>query len=403
MNESSSVRRALTFLVPTLLIAWLTWYLLHGPQGDSAASAVSLAEPPTRIDPNYPPAWPHQGAVSTSGSEQVELCGHGPVPVDAIPADLELAADAAVLRRAESLQRSVVPNDRMLGYATATVVAWSQVYVRAHQLDPNCSSRAGCGEKANLDSARAAVPAAEGLARLAVTSRDPSIYASALAACRLAAPAPEINACSSLRAEQWAQLDPENAYAWFEVARVSAQRKDTRAVDEAMQRAVRGRTLQFPLPPFADLLAGQSPPVDAVDALTVARVLDVYVRWLTPVAEPTVLQNYCTRETMADAARKGLCGELATVLTERDGSLLGMLIGINIGGSAGWSAERVATLRSRLRAMSDALARDQPGRDLLTCDGAARGRSWLADVQKGGEAAHARRVLAGTDSAQARR
>jgi hypothetical protein len=74
---------------------------------------------------------------------------------------------------------------------------------------------------------------AEALARLAVESADPQVYAWAYRACA-AAPRGSAGSCQLINALQWARLDPGNAEPWFAVAREARGRRDGAGVDDAM-------------------------------------------------------------------------------------------------------------------------------------------------------------------------
>ncbi len=179
--------------------------LLVGPapvrQAQLAAplAAVVVASPTTHAK--------GKAASAAAQRTEVEICGYGtvalrpddPYPFQGIPQALrESALDAA-----EAL---MLANDDIQVNAAALWIGMQRGKRDAHGR-------------------------IEQMARLAIGSQDPVVYALAVEACKTW-PAQEYGSCSLISRAQWAQLDPDNAVPWLELA---AQARENNAADTEAQ------------------------------------------------------------------------------------------------------------------------------------------------------------------------
>lgn len=155
------------------------------------------------------------------------------------------------------------------------------------------------------------------MVRTALGTRDPVVYGLALSACN---DGPQMPACQVLSPQQWAQLDPSNAAAWWAIAAAS---RDQSAALAAMQRAsaapkvvpLNGQMLRR-----AAALPGMTPE-QLLPIVSLTTGMDASVG-LTVSAG---LSAACGRTPQADAERNRLCQHLALATLRQQSSALGKL------------------------------------------------------------------------------
>jgi hypothetical protein len=282
---------------------------------------------------------------STMPPDTVELCGYGPTkPVrntgDYPPTVLD-KAEQTFSHVAADLVSQAAPQTRAVGLYARLVVAMRLAARSDQQPSADCTD-AECMQRRWKIAKEAAAPHAVELARLATASQDPVAYAFALFGCRLNR---EDGACAQLSIERWAQLESDNAVPWLHLAGDAAGRKDEAALSAALLKASRAKTsdshgsltLQMAEHPVARALAA------APRLVYLSQLLGVYAALPTP--PHLAVSQACSVESLADPDRKKLCGDLATMMTERSASLLELSLGTTIGERAGWPVERVRRLR----------------------------------------------------------
>ncbi len=175
------------------------------------------------------------GVASTAkdGSE-VEICGFGtvtlrpddPYPFQSIPVALRESALAAV---------------------EALMLASDDIQVRA--------AAHWIGIRRGKRDARIRI---EQIARLAIGSQDPVVYALAIEACKGWTSA-DYGSCHLISRAQWAHLDPDNAVPWLEVAAQARQNNEPDAEEVATRMANYARhtdTREGLLPTLVDRAMG---------------------------------------------------------------------------------------------------------------------------------------------------
>ncbi len=76
----------------------------------------------------------------------------------------------------------------------------------------------------------------EQMARLAIGSQDPVVYALAVEACK-GWSVDDYGACNLISRAQWARLDPDNAVPWLEVAAQARENNEAEAEEQALRMA----------------------------------------------------------------------------------------------------------------------------------------------------------------------
>ena len=334
---------------------------------------------------------------------QTELCGAGWVPYDGLmPPELspELAAraEAATLRLASRLQGEADERSRAAGWLMQLAYDISHAGSGTVALQARCGNDRACiaeAERLRMESMqRASVPAANTLATLAATSRDPLVYAAAVRACEpmgsIVTLAP---ACQLISVEQWARVDPDNTVPWLNVATTAAARNDVAGVNEAMYRAAAASTSRVAGSALAGTAIAASKAVtgEFEQAQAFQSALSIVFDWQLPAYQNAL--HYCVAAALRDSNRLQACDALARAFIAHPSSLVEERIGFRIAERLGWPAEALSEVRAKsdahIRAQQDFFARPEP----LGCASVDRSRDYWLQVARDGEVA-ATRALA---------
>lgn len=181
---------------------------------------------------------------------------------------------------------------------------------------------------------------AAALARLAVESADPQIYAWAYRTC--AASARDLaSSCQLVNALQWARLDPTNAEPWFAVAGEARARKDGAALDDAMFHVATATVHDSGWGRAAALMVQAAPNDDRLAVGTALASQDA-IRYETLDLSMPETGRYCDARALANANRRDTCDKIATMLVERSTTLIGRAVGVHVAGKLDWTPERLA-------------------------------------------------------------
>jgi hypothetical protein len=329
----------------------------------STSAAAATAFPPASID----------GRSEVPVGDLVEVCGLGRIPRppggEVYPPAVTAAANAAFEKAAAELAASSDPRQRAVG-----------LYVRGATEDRRVAQSA----TARADTAE--------LARVAVSSRDPAVYALAFYRCNKAgATTPADASCSLISAANWAQLEPDNAIAWLYVA--SAARGDERARDEAIFRASRAQASRLHWNAIGALNESRVMKQQPMETrgLLQSNAIGIYSAFAVPDFRPML--SYCSPARAGDATRRQVCGDLAAVLADHGTTLLELSIGTRLGVRMGWPADRVAALRNRTDAIQAQLSSEVLRNDPASCRSLAALERRSADLFAYGEVGGAERRI----------
>ena len=235
------------------------------------------------------------------------------------------------------------------------------------------------------------------LVDMALHTSDATVYALALAACATGGPIAGTNqSCLMLSAERAAQLDPDNAAAWVDLAAAAQQRHETDAVAAAIYRAsvatqVQGRSQMFAALALAALPAHLPPPERTS---VVVRLIGIQAGLLGTDYRSVV--TYCSAVGMTDSNRRQTCEALAELLVARGTTVVDLAIGRSIGARAGWPAERVEQLSARVEAYMWAPFNEffAAPRGPMSCASMRRTEQWWSAPAGKGQRAYAEEAVA---------
>jgi len=409
VNETSEPATAgrrqawLGLLLILLALAVLIWQAFLAGAGND----VDLPSPtgrPAQIDaagradaavPMFSEVLPVPVAAGTAGSPvpkgQMEVCGLGRVSVDDAGQPLQPELLERPLREARermllALASSADETERAAGLFIRSAGFPSRVFSPSADATSEATSEREDGQA----QARKAA-ARDALAGMAAYTRLPQVYALALNAC---ARTGTEGACGLLSSAQWARLDPRNAAPWVRVAHEAAARRDTAGVSEALFHIAHAdlndaRALSLVT------VATARVPADAPPFVRTSLAGEVLAFTFAGMPSPSVVANHCSKEALADSNRLQACAAVAELLTRRDGTLVDLTVGTQVGERVGWPAERVQALRDERDAMAEVLAKVFPEAfDLMGCDAQQRLGRHIAEMGAHGEVGALRRALA---------
>lgn len=342
----------------------------------TALEQSSMTQPKTDVG-TFPPAFTDPRPDLSTRADYVDVCGVGRVRMQS-DGQLDLPADATSgLRLVEGASFKFAASGSDFERALALYVA----FALAARTEPEAAQ------------SRLAAESIQQLARLALGSRDPAAYALAFYACgKAAVTGSNAGACAQVSAAQWTLLEPDNAAPWLHEAAAARRRNDPGAVDEALMRASRAKTLrpynETPLRLIEAPAVRSAPPAQAGAAMTALIGLSSAL----PLPNLQLVSRYCAATTRGAAERTQTCSGLAEVLTERSTVQIGMRLGAEIGERAGWPSERVTAARMRLADLQKAQARAIDRKDLYSCAAVERSREYLTAYARYGEVGAMERV-----------
>jgi len=236
---------------------------------------------------------------------------------------------------------------------------------------------------------------AEALARLAVDSADPQVYAWAYRSC--AAVARETaGSCQLINALQWARLDPGNAEPWFAVARGARSRRDGAGVDDAMFHVAAASVHDAGWGRLVEEMVKAASQEDRMLVGTWLASADAMSYETLDLAVPD-LSRYCDARALANANRRDTCDKIAATLVDRSTMLLGRSTGIGLAKKLDWPAARLAAAELERDAANALASRDAPQfGEPTTCANVRNDLSRLIDNARLGEVEAMKQRIAAT-------
>jgi len=355
------------------------------PKAEDARAAVALAGlAPT---PELPPHDGRDAANADNCGIETPTPGASEDEADAI-ADRQ--RDEAVQAMLAALETRSEPRARAAAlYFRAARDRVDSVVIGA------CKERPGaCSEERQRREGDS--EATEALARLAVSSSDPQVYAWAHRSC-VEVPRASAGTCLMVNARQWARLDPANAAPWFAVAEEARSRKDAAGLDDAMFHVASAEVHD---PGWGRATAEMI----AAAPQASERAVGTWLAALTAISYESLslpsfqdASRYCEARALANANRRDICDKIATLLADRSTTLLGRVSGIALGKRLDWPAARLAAAEQERDAAYALHRRDEPQAGEPTrCANVRRDLAGFIEIGRLGEVEALKRRIAAT-------
>ena len=347
----------------------------------------------------------------------VEVCGFGVQHVEKFPMGISLppvtAANETLNAAARDLASRKIDVDRALGLYLQAKLAGDAAFERAQIQEPGCGQSAptGSGKPANppcsdnLLAARQAarMAAAKPLIEMALSTNDPNVYATAYYFCNdLRRPKGEgRDACSSISAERWARIDPQNLFPALLVRNPGPFKDgsykssasdpiDDTALPTALYDA---RSLRY------DRVMAQEnfkqEPLYMQTAITMQLVGELAV---SNIQYHSSAINYCRPDEVARQARSQICANIAETMAQQGKSYMDVVFSLALGKQGRLSDAQMAKLAAEKADFLSRTERLAGGVSAYSCEGMALTVEYVADSFARGE----RAIMAGESTAIAK-
>jgi hypothetical protein len=356
-------------------VLWLRQRPSPRAPGPIAAAPATAAAP---LAPRWPGGTPATASKSPNNSnhfDEIEVCGVGKAKLDRD----DLAATGKYLD-------ALTKNARLQWLATL------------RNSDDYRARAGGLYLEGILDRdspQKGAEAARDELVQLALSTKDPAIFALAYIKCiKGGEDFVSGGACPQLNLDDWTRADADNAVPWLQLAAKAHREGDGAAEAAAMAHAAQAHQYQpytWSVFPFA--LAAI--PTDATPTerwILSTQVIGVEAAMPAPY-QP--LFQYCSRDAQSDVVVRRRCSALAELIVGKAATLLDLSVGISLGARVGWPAERVDKLTQEVSASMWAV-NEMPGMDpkqQWSCDSVARGNAYMSQLGELGERGLARQAI----------
>ena len=356
-------------------VLWLRQRPSPRAPGPVAAAPVTGAAP---LAPRLPAGIPTTASKSlTNGNhfDEIEVCGVGKVKLDRD----DLAAYGKYFD-------ALTKNARLRWLATLRHSDDYRARASGLYLDGIL----------DLDSPQKdAAAARDELVQLAVSTKDPAIFALAYIKCvKGGEDFASGGVCPQLNLDDWTRADADNAVPWLHLAAKAHREGDGTAEAAAMAHAAQAHqyeTYHWAVFPFAQ--AAMPKDVTPTDLWILStQVIGVEAAMLAPY-QP--LFQYCSRDAQSDVAVRRQCGAVAELMVGKAATLLDLSVGKSLGARVGWPAERVDKLTQEMNASMWAV-NEMTGMDpkqQWSCDSVARGNAYMSQLGELGERGLARQAI----------
>ncbi len=229
---------------------------------------------------------------------------------------------------------------------------------------PGCKSSEACSSEPYAAMQRVRSANAEPLVKLALTSNDASVYATALYACG----GTKTDACGTITYAHWAEMEPDNAAAWLTAANEAELRKDSVARAAALQHAIDAKGYDSRAPRLAEVLKSESVQAQLPLAqLSISSEL-AGLSAMSGIQSTSSLLSFCGRRVSMDETRRSTCDAIATKLVNQDESLWGLMMARSFANRLGWDAERMQALNDEYAVVTGQMYDLIGDENMFSCD-----------------------------------
>jgi hypothetical protein len=379
-------RRWIVVSIATVLLLGAVWYGLHSasPREAAALPAVRVASPANSLATAPPNLSAGARRLPAGDNKEIAdretvVCGVGAVQLDpkdkAAPFNyVDRLTGIAQSKWRRSLINSDDYHERAAGLLLQST-GWDYDPITGM---PTRTHDAGL--------------ARDELVQLAVGLNDLPVYAMAIRACD---PADDGGvkgaACNQISLAKWANMDPDNAAPWLEMARAAHSRSDQAAEREAVNHAVQAHTIDFYNDSFLGFASSGMP--SETTELQQAAFFQGRIGHVggDGYAHAFVTSQYCTAAAVGNSSIHQQCEALAELLANHGRNTLDVSAAATIGTRLGWASERVSAMREEVLAMFR--AENYSGKDPWSCDNVLALTEFAGVQAQSGELAAARAAI----------
>jgi hypothetical protein len=359
------------FVIAALIAAGYWFWGRPSPPARTPASAPSPALSPAHTQPPNLP-WPVSAAASAAKSDtrdhsgEIEVCGVGKVKFDRDDWTATGKLFDTLTKKPRMLWLSALQNSDDYRARATGLYLEGMLDRDEPQKDPEA--------------------ARDELVQLALKTREPAVFALAIAKCSKGVEDFAPGACPQLTLDQWTRADPDNAVPWLQLAAQARIEYNSAAEAAAFAHAAQAHRYESYNWSMFEFARAAMP--DGVTAAEQWFLTEQILGAEAAMPIPYITEfRYCSRETVSDATVLGQCNAMADLLVNKSKTLLELGIGKSLAARIGWPAEITDGLTQQIQASMQALNQITPSDpdDQWSCDSVARGNAYMSEFQRLGE------------------
>jgi hypothetical protein len=197
----------------------------------------------------------------------------------------------------------------------------------------------------------------DGVAKLALHSNDPKLYALAFHGCAIQRQN-KTPVCQQITAAQWAHRDPENGAAWLQVLNETGQEKtsaQSAVIENALFRLSQSKQIEWGLTQFSPSFETNN--FDLLEAsLLSSGVMGVFAANMNGYSAALAL---CNSKALLDSNRFQVCNDVAERLLSSRANMLDGNIGLGLARKLAWPTNKIARFEEERDAISAFLLLDR--------------------------------------------
>ena len=189
----------------------------------------------------------------------------------------------------------------------------------------------------------------DSVAKQAIHSNDPKLYALAFHGCAIQRQN-KTPACQQITAAQWAHRDPENGAAWLQVLNEVGQDKtgaQSAVIENALYRLSQSKQIEWGLTQFSPSFERNN--FDLLEAsLLSSGVVGVFAANMNGYSSVLAL---CDSKTLRDSNRFQVCNDVAERLLSSRTNMLDGNVGLGLARKLAWPKDKIARFEEEYDAM----------------------------------------------------
>ncbi len=405
------VRIALALFI---LVAMLYFVTTPTPDQTKSAQVLTPDTASAKPDPSLanvianPQKRTEQAFLNDAMCKEMELgLGNDPAQFQQKWTEAQTLAKGVVEKMIEQAINSADLQQRAAALFMHAKIQTQKIPQEFKQKYPQCVDNPTCLQQ--MEAATTAVQTKDfnEIAKLAISSRDPQLYATAFHGCNALELAPQRVEgsevfCQQISASQWALRDPENGFAWMYAAK-QAGNKNT-DVDNAMFHLSHAKIFDQRLLGLPQLQAGFKLAQQNGFVQLELGTLNNSVYSLRGSPPYKLMTDYCQPESLTQSNRRQICEGMAEKLLHDQANPVSPAIAAELAEKLAWPPEKTAIARLEQDAISGLVdeiiktrinnANAIPNKTLQSCQDDARWAKSTLHAMEFGEMDQWRKKLA---------
>ncbi|WMW81954.1 hypothetical protein RF679_06625 [Undibacterium cyanobacteriorum] len=335
-----------------VLVTIATFTFFSEPNSDQAQISTTLAEPklmraqssnvgPDKVEKQIDQAPPVLPILDINKGSDDEICRTiGDHFQTHEAANENQAQDKNFIK---TLQAKVKADSPLESAAALFLLAQKTDSDVSDSLHSKCGDEKACHDMADTQAEEAVAKYIDEIAKLAIRSNSPQLYAMAFQGCQRVENSRPAS-CKQITAEQWAQRDPENGRTWLYVLldyRSKANAVSTDSLNNALFRLSQAKNFNSGLPDLIEF--SHAIGLQSNDYLSQYQLLDITNASLVrSVGSPyNAVRDFCSTEHLNTNDRNSVCSGIAEKFATVAGSEQSLYTAEKLGQQLSWPNDKI--------------------------------------------------------------